>query len=91
MADSQIHQFPHEPTGRPWQAKSYTDPNIVDQDTPGADSTPVHCREPMSLVAPEAGLAGTALSGQPDQPAGLVPTRVLRCRCGFQMDAPADV
>ncbi|MDQ0850004.1 hypothetical protein QFZ65_001942 [Arthrobacter sp. B3I9] len=53
------------------------------------DLTPFHCREPMSLVAPEAELAGTAQSGQPDQPDGHVPPRVLRCRCGFQMDAPA--
>jgi hypothetical protein len=89
MADSQFDQYPQEPAGRPRKAHSYTDRNIADQDITEADSTPFHCREPMSLVAPEAESAGTAHYGQPDQPDGHSPTRVLRCRCGFQMDAPA--
>jgi hypothetical protein len=88
MATSQFDQYPQEPTGRP-QTKSYTDRNIADHDITDTDSTPVHCREPMSLVAPEAEFAGTAQSGQYDQPDGRIPTRVLRCRYGFQMDAPA--
>jgi hypothetical protein len=56
----------------------------------GPDSTPTHCREPMSLMAPEIEVAATLKTYPTDQPAGEVRTRVLRCRCGFQMDAPTS-
>ena len=50
------------------------------------NSGPVHCKETMSLVE-----TGTADAG-PTAPgvcsAGPAPVRVLRCSCGFQMDAP---
>jgi hypothetical protein len=52
---------------------------------PEAYPGPVHCMEPMSLVAP---VTGDFRPLPEDQPAGDPPPRVLRCRCGFQMDAP---
>ncbi|MDQ0754495.1 hypothetical protein QFZ61_000482 [Arthrobacter sp. B3I4] len=40
----------------------------------------------MSLVDPTA--RDFSYSGIEDQPPGALGPRILRCRCGFQMDAP---
>jgi hypothetical protein len=53
-------------------------------------SNPVHCREPMSLVAPTFEYAATLQPGPANPAAGCIPTYVWRCRCGFQMDAPVS-
>jgi hypothetical protein len=62
-------------------------------DVYAADLPPVHCREPMSLVAPETKIAATLQTHPSHQATSVVPeavpAHVLRCRCGFQMDAPA--
>lgn len=47
-----------------------------------------HCREPMSLVAP-AKNADIGQTGPSNEPRRFFPAKVLKCRCGFQMDAPA--
>ncbi|MFF2244385.1 hypothetical protein ACFVTM_09425 [Arthrobacter sp. NPDC058130] len=50
----------------------------------------VHCREPMSLLVPQAENAASRQPGPLDHITGYFPAYVLRCRCGFQMDAPAS-
>ncbi|GAB2709878.1 hypothetical protein ACX801_12500 [Arthrobacter bambusae] len=51
----------------------------------------IHCGEPMSPTDPDLRSSLTPLSTQP-RPADLLSTylrtRVLRCRCGFQMEKP---
>ncbi|BCW69036.1 hypothetical protein NicSoilB8_00800 [Arthrobacter sp. NicSoilB8] len=50
-----------------------------------------HCQEPMSVVDPERRSAHGPVSnhaGTPDFLGDYLRTRVLRCRCGFQMDVP---
>lgn len=58
-------------------------------DRAGANRSPVHCMEPMSLVDPA--VRDSSFFGIEDQSRGAVQPRVLRCRCGFQMDAPGTV
>jgi hypothetical protein len=67
-------------------AASQFDQSSTGQHRP--NSTPTHCMEPMSLVVPEIEVAAALKTYPTEQPAGEVPARVLRCRCGFQMDAP---
>lgn len=65
--------------------------DIMGRAEKGDDADPasaVHCREPMSWVAP-AKNAAIGQAGPSIEPSGFFPARVLRCRCGFQMDAPA--
>lgn len=47
---------------------------------------PFHCKEPMALV--ERATTDSSFSGAGDRPDGGPQPRLLRCRCGFQMDAP---
>ena len=50
-----------------------------------------HCQEPMSAVDPERRSPHRAVSthaGSPDFLGEYLRTRVLRCRCGFQMEIP---
>jgi hypothetical protein len=50
-----------------------------------------HCQEPMSAVDPERRSAHWPVSthaGTPDLLGDYFRTRVLRCRCGFQMEIP---
>lgn len=50
-----------------------------------------HCQEPMSAVDPERRSAQRPVSthaGTPDFLGDYLRTRVLRCRCGFQMEIP---
>lgn len=50
-----------------------------------------HCQEPMSAVDPERRSAHRPVSthaGTPDFLGDYFRTRVLRCRCGFQMEIP---
>ncbi|RKR12743.1 hypothetical protein [Arthrobacter oryzae] len=50
-----------------------------------------HCQEPMSAVDPErrsAHLPVSTHAGTQDFLGDYLRTRVLRCRCGFQMDIP---
>lgn len=51
-------------------------------------SAPVHCREPMPSVSRSVNTAN-GQTGPLYKQGGFFPARVLRCRCGFQMDAPA--
>jgi hypothetical protein len=51
----------------------------------------IHCGEPMSPADPELGNAHRPVSTQPgpvDVLGVYLRTRVLRCRCGFQMEIP---
>ncbi|MGO4229228.1 hypothetical protein AB4Y72_10195 [Arthrobacter sp. YAF34] len=53
------------------------------------DATYRHCQEPMSAVDPERRSAQRPVSTYPgarDLLGDYLRTRVLRCRCGFQMD-----
>jgi len=55
------------------------------------DAAYFHCQEPMSLVDPE--LRGihwpvSTEAGPPEFLSVYLRTRVLRCRCGFQMEIP---
>lgn len=55
------------------------------------DAAPVHCQEPMSAVDPELRSAHRPVSthaGTMDFLGDYLRTRVLRCRCGFQMEIP---
>lgn len=50
-----------------------------------------HCQEPMSAVDPERRSAHRPVSthaGTPDFLGDYLRTRVLRCRCGFQIEIP---
>jgi hypothetical protein len=47
---------------------------------------PVHCKEPMTLTEQ---VGGQLVSTSFGEAADADPPRVLRCRCGFQMDVPA--
>jgi hypothetical protein len=51
----------------------------------------IHCGEPMSPADPEPGNARRPVSTQPgpvDVLGVYLRTRVLRCRCGLQMEIP---
>jgi hypothetical protein len=51
----------------------------------------IHCGEPMSPTDPDLRNSHTPLSTQPrpaDFLGAYLRTRVLRCRCGFQMEIP---
>lgn len=61
----------------------------ADGEVTAAHFSPVHCREPMSLVAPSRDSGAQAQTGRAEHPGSTVLAGVLRCRCGFQMDAPA--
>jgi hypothetical protein len=55
------------------------------------DGAYLHCGEPMPPVDPDLGNAHTVFStetGPADLLAVYLRTRVLRCRCGFQMEMP---
>ncbi|SDL73430.1 hypothetical protein SAMN04487916_113114 [Arthrobacter sp. ov407] len=55
------------------------------------DDTYRHCQEPMSAVDPERRSAHRPVSthtGTQDFLGDYLRTRVLRCRCGFQMEIP---
>lgn len=55
---------------------------------PETYSRPVHCKEPMSLVDPA--LQDLGSDGPSDNSVDAAHPGVLRCRCGFQMDAPPN-
>jgi hypothetical protein len=55
------------------------------------DAAYLHCGEPMPPADPDLGNAHTVFStesGPADLLAVYLRTRVLRCRCGFQMEIP---
>jgi len=69
------------------QARSEND----DDDVVDLDAAHIHCGEAMSPADPELRSSHRTVSTQPG-PADVLEvylrTRVLRCRCGFQMEIP---
>ncbi|WP_164200336.1 hypothetical protein [[Micrococcus luteus] ATCC 49442] len=69
---------------------------VLARATPGDDvvhigAQYIHCGEPMSLLDPDLWSSRTHASTDPrpgDYLGAYLRTRVLRCHCGFQMEAP---
>jgi hypothetical protein len=68
-----------------------TERNEDNGDVVHRDAGYVHCQEPMSAADPDLRSAHWPVSTQPGPTEFLgayLRTRVLRCRCGFQMEIP---